>query len=114
MIILPPNSTLSPKEELPVSEQIPAVNSTKYPIPTIFNIKVYKEDEIPLNETICFMTDRTSVRYPIIITKIKIPPVIVMTRAKSLRTDFTITVAITVMSAIARILKITSTLPHQK
>ena len=47
MIIFPPNKTLSPRLELPVSLQIPAVNSAKYPMPIILKIMEYSEVFVP-------------------------------------------------------------------
>ena len=54
IMILPPNKILSPILAFPVSEQIFAENSTKYPIPIIFNKSVYKSEFKPVKDTIFF------------------------------------------------------------
>ena len=56
IIIFPPNNTLSPKLELPVSEQMPAVNSIKYQTPMIFKRSVYKLEFKPVIPMISLKT----------------------------------------------------------
>lgn len=52
IIIFPPSKTLSAIETLPLSLQISAVNSTKYPTPTIFTIIVKSWELTPVFVTI--------------------------------------------------------------
>ena len=60
--IFPPNNTLSPKLELPVSEHILAVNSIKYPTPIIFKSKVYKLELRPVKLIMLFIDPKMSVK----------------------------------------------------
>ena len=104
--IFPPRRTLSPSPPIPQSLHKLAVNSVKYPTPTIFNMIVKSELFTPVSPTIICKVEKMSETYFMINKRMIIPPTTLSRIAKSFRIGFMINTEMAVIRPIAIILNI--------